>query len=426
MRAAAAEERAQPRPGAARAPARHRARADPARHALQQGRRQVALGGEPDLLEVGERLLHAGRQDRVLHRHPGLAAADRRRGGHHHGPRDRPRAARARARAHVRAGAEERRHLGRPRRCSTWGRSRPSCWRRRPTSRSACPTRASRNRTRTWSAWSSPRAPATTRAPRSYGVAEDVEATRRAPGKRPAAAVPLHASVEREPHQGNRGQPAEGPAALQESVALSGDGRSFYSAGFYAGLPVLTEFSAVTDTANFAPLPARLARRDLRRAQLHPRGARPATTSTSTRSAPPRSPRCSMPPATLDIPFIFEGDGSAFCVPPQLLEDAKAALVKTQEMAQNSFGLELRVATLAGGDDPRGGPRHPGRARARVGELHPGGVRGRRHGLRRQVHEGSGHRAAVRSEARQRRRRAAAWRAWNAAGRTSPACTAKP
>jgi hypothetical protein len=33
-------------------------------------------------------------------------------------------------------------------------------------------------------------------------------------------------------------------------------------------------------------------------------------------------------------------------VPPQLLEDAKAALVKTQEMAQKSFGLELRVATI--------------------------------------------------------------------------------
>ena len=27
------------------------------------------------------------------------------------------------------------------------------------------------------------------------------------------------------------------------------------SATFYAGLPVLTDFSAITDTANFAPLP---------------------------------------------------------------------------------------------------------------------------------------------------------------------------
>jgi hypothetical protein len=48
----------------------------------------------------------------------------------------------------------------------------------------------------------------------------------------------------------------------------------------------------------------------------------------------------------LEIPFIFEGDGSAFCVPPQLLEDARAALAKTQEMAQKSFGLALRVATV--------------------------------------------------------------------------------
>jgi hypothetical protein len=48
----------------------------------------------------------------------------------------------------------------------------------------------------------------------------------------------------------------------------------------------------------------------------------------------------------LEIPFIFEGDGSAFCVPPELLEDAKAALMKTREMAQSSFGLDLRVATV--------------------------------------------------------------------------------
>ena len=48
----------------------------------------------------------------------------------------------------------------------------------------------------------------------------------------------------------------------------------------------------------------------------------------------------------LDIPFVFEGDGSAFCVPPSLLEDAKAALLKTQDMARESFGLELRVATV--------------------------------------------------------------------------------
>jgi hypothetical protein len=48
----------------------------------------------------------------------------------------------------------------------------------------------------------------------------------------------------------------------------------------------------------------------------------------------------------IEIPFVFEGDGSSFCVPPELLADARSALVKTQAMARKSFGLELRVATL--------------------------------------------------------------------------------
>ena len=48
----------------------------------------------------------------------------------------------------------------------------------------------------------------------------------------------------------------------------------------------------------------------------------------------------------IEIPFIFEGDGAMLCVPPQLLDVARAALLKAQEMALSSFALELRVATL--------------------------------------------------------------------------------
>ena len=55
----------------------------------------ILIGSDAD-----QRLLHAGRQDRLLLRHPGQAAARRRRGGHDHGPRDGARAARTRARAH--------------------------------------------------------------------------------------------------------------------------------------------------------------------------------------------------------------------------------------------------------------------------------------------------------------------------------------
>ena len=56
----------------------------------------------------------------------------------------------------------------------------------------------------------------------------------------------------------------------------------------------------------------------------------------------------------IEIPFVFEGDGSAFCVPPALLEDVRAALAKTREMARASFGLDLRVATRAGEPRARG------------------------------------------------------------------------
>jgi hypothetical protein len=48
----------------------------------------------------------------------------------------------------------------------------------------------------------------------------------------------------------------------------------------------------------------------------------------------------------IDIPFVFEGDGSMLCVPEELLDDARAALLRTQEMARKSFDLDLRIATL--------------------------------------------------------------------------------
>lgn len=117
------------------------------------------------------------------------------------------------------------------------------------------------------------------------------------------------------------------------------------SAAFYSGLPVLSDFSAVTDTANFAPLPAdwHVATCDVRNSTVAVQAGNYKHVNTVGASAVTAMLNAA---GELDIPFVFEGDGSAFCVPPQLLEDAKAALVKTQEMARKSFGLALRVATL--------------------------------------------------------------------------------
>ena len=117
------------------------------------------------------------------------------------------------------------------------------------------------------------------------------------------------------------------------------------SANFYAGLPVLASFSAVTDPGNFSPLPPdwHVATCDVRNSTLAVQAGNYKHVNTVGASAVTAMLNAA---GELDIPFIFEGDGSAFCVPPQLLEDAKAALVKTQQMANKSFGLELRVATV--------------------------------------------------------------------------------
>ncbi len=117
------------------------------------------------------------------------------------------------------------------------------------------------------------------------------------------------------------------------------------SAGFYAALPVLPDFSGVTDPRNYAPLPGdwHVATCDVRDSTLAVQAGNYKHVNTVGASAVTAMLNAA---GALDIPFVFEGDGSSFCVPPQLLEDAKAALVKTQEMAHSSFGLELRVATV--------------------------------------------------------------------------------
>jgi len=117
------------------------------------------------------------------------------------------------------------------------------------------------------------------------------------------------------------------------------------SEGFYAALPLLTSFDAVTEPGNYAPLPGdwHLATCDVRNSTRAVEAGNYKHVNTVGASAVTAMLNAA---GAIEIPFIFEGDGSAFCVPSGLLEDAKAALVKTQDMAQRSFGLELRVATL--------------------------------------------------------------------------------
>lgn len=58
---------------------------------------------------------------------------------------------------------------------------------------------------------------------------------------------------------------------------------------------------------------------------------------------------------TLELPFIFGGDGATFAIPESLRERAIVALRGTQELAAGSFGLDLRAGLVRVGDLCRDG-----------------------------------------------------------------------
>ncbi len=117
------------------------------------------------------------------------------------------------------------------------------------------------------------------------------------------------------------------------------------SASFYAELPLLADFSALTQRERFAPLPAdwHLAACDVCNSTAAVQGGNYKHVNTVAASAVTAVLNAA---GDIDVPFIFEGDGSMFCVPPQLLEAVRQALAKTRDMARRSFGLELRAATV--------------------------------------------------------------------------------
>jgi hypothetical protein len=122
---------------------------------------------------------------------------------------------------------------------------------------------------------------------------------------------------------------------------------------FYATLPVITDFEAITHAGSYAPLPA-----DWHVALCDVRDSTAAVAAGKYRNVN------SIGAATItavinaagdiDVPFSFEGDGAVICVPQRLLEDTRAALAKAQQIASEVFGLDLRIATVPVADIPQG------------------------------------------------------------------------
>jgi hypothetical protein len=114
---------------------------------------------------------------------------------------------------------------------------------------------------------------------------------------------------------------------------------------FYAELPLFTDFSAVTQVERFAPLPPdwHVATCDVRNSTAAVQAGEYKEVNTVAAAAVTAVLNAAR---DTDIPFVFEGDGSSFCVPAALLDEVRSALAKTRDMARASFNLELRVATL--------------------------------------------------------------------------------
>lgn len=116
-------------------------------------------------------------------------------------------------------------------------------------------------------------------------------------------------------------------------------------ARFYADLRVVSDFADTTRPENCAPLPAdwHVALCDVRNSTIAIQTGSYKNVNTLGAAAITAVLNAS---GGLDIPFGFEGDGCVLCVPPHLLEDARAALSKTREIALSSFGLDLRIGTV--------------------------------------------------------------------------------
>ena len=114
---------------------------------------------------------------------------------------------------------------------------------------------------------------------------------------------------------------------------------------FFSDLPLLGEFGDAMQPERFAPLPRgwHVATCDVRDSTAAVRAGDYKQVNTVAAAAVTAVLNAA---GNTDIPFVFEGDGCTFCVPEPLLEDTRAALAKTRDMARASFGLDLRVATV--------------------------------------------------------------------------------
>ena len=122
---------------------------------------------------------------------------------------------------------------------------------------------------------------------------------------------------------------------------------------FYATLPVIADFEDITRAGSYASLPAdwHVALCDVRNSTAAVAAGKYRNVNSIGAAAITAVINAA---GDIDVPFSFEGDGAVICVPQCLLEDTRAALAKTRQIAGEVFGLDLRIATVPVADIPQG------------------------------------------------------------------------
>jgi hypothetical protein len=114
---------------------------------------------------------------------------------------------------------------------------------------------------------------------------------------------------------------------------------------FYSTLPVLENFSVITDFNRYLALPEDwyVVVADIRNSTGAIQSGRYKAVNIIGVSVITAIVNNAKP---LSIPYIFGGDGATLCIPPGQVAAARAALVSTMLMARQSFDLKLRAGLV--------------------------------------------------------------------------------
>ncbi|MBD2155628.1 DUF3095 domain-containing protein [Leptolyngbya sp. FACHB-16] len=117
------------------------------------------------------------------------------------------------------------------------------------------------------------------------------------------------------------------------------------SESFYANLPILEDFIQITHSQNFVPVPpdwyvivtdidgSTQAIEEGRYKEVNLIGASSIVAVLNVAGS-------------IEIPFVFGGDGASIVIPPSLLSATKECLLATKNLARTEFGFDLRVGIM--------------------------------------------------------------------------------